>query len=68
MPRVCFVSCLRWPAVSESDGFAKRALERRGIAVEVRAWNDPAAMFEDFDAVVLRSNWDYHFTPDAFLE
>lgn len=46
----------------------KRALERRGVIVEVRAWNDPAATFEDFDAVVLRSNWDYHFAPDAFLD
>jgi glutathione synthase/RimK-type ligase-like ATP-grasp enzyme len=66
--RVCFVSCLRWPDVSESDGFVKRALEGRGVRVEVRAWNDPAATFEGFDAVVLRSNWDYHFAPDAFLE
>lgn len=67
MKRVCFVSCLRWPDVSESDGFVKRALERRGVAVEVWPWNDPAATFDGFDAVVLRSNWDYHFTPDAFL-
>jgi glutathione synthase/RimK-type ligase-like ATP-grasp enzyme len=34
----------------------------------MRAWNDPAASFADFAAVVLRSNWDYHFAPDAFLE
>jgi glutathione synthase/RimK-type ligase-like ATP-grasp enzyme len=35
--------------------------------VEGRAWNEPAADFEGFDAVVLRSNWDYHFDPEAFL-
>ena len=68
MKRVCFVSCLRWPEVSESDGLVKRALEARGVAVETGAWNDPAAIFEGFGAVVLRSNWDYHFAPQAFLD
>ncbi len=47
----------------------KRALERRGVAVEDSA---PGTIrprtFDGFDAVVLRSNWDYHFTPQAFLE
>jgi glutathione synthase/RimK-type ligase-like ATP-grasp enzyme len=67
MKRVCFVNCLAWPGISESDALARRALEHRGIAVEMRAWNGPAAAFEGFDAVVLRSNWDYHFAPEAFL-
>jgi glutathione synthase/RimK-type ligase-like ATP-grasp enzyme len=68
MKRVCFVSCLRWPEVSESDGFVKRTLEARSVAVEARAWNDPAAAFDGFDALILRSNWDYHFTPEPFLD
>lgn len=68
MRHVCFVTCLRWPEVSESDGYVTRALETRGVVVEARAWNDPGASVEGFDAVVLRSNWDYHFTPDVFLE
>jgi glutathione synthase/RimK-type ligase-like ATP-grasp enzyme len=67
-PRVCFVTCLRWPDVSESDGLVKRSLESRGAMVEARAWNDPAASFDGFSAVVLRSNWDYHFAPEAFRE
>ena len=44
-----------------------RALERRGATVTPRAWNDPAARFDGFDAVVFRSNWDYHHAPDDFL-
>jgi glutathione synthase/RimK-type ligase-like ATP-grasp enzyme len=66
-PRVCFVTCATWPAVSESDGFVARALERRGATVTPRAWNDAAARFDGFDAVVFRSNWDYHHAPDDFL-
>jgi glutathione synthase/RimK-type ligase-like ATP-grasp enzyme len=64
--RVCFVTCRRWPEISESDRLVARALEERGAHVEGRAWNEPAAGFEGFDAIVLRSNWDYHFDPEAF--
>jgi len=66
-PRVCFVSCTAWPGVSESDGFAQRALEARGAILEARPWNAPDARFDGFDVVVFRSNWDYHHDPDAFL-
>ena len=63
---ICFVTCRRWPEISESDRLAQAALERRGATVVGRAWNDPDASFDAFDAVVLRSNWDYHFAPDDF--
>jgi glutathione synthase/RimK-type ligase-like ATP-grasp enzyme len=66
MARVCFVTCVRWPEISDSDGHVRQALEARGIAVEGRPWNAPGARFDGFEAVVLRSNWDYHFEPAAF--
>ncbi len=66
--RVCFVSCLAWPGISESDAHVERALARQGVTVTARPWNDPAARFDDFDAVVFRSNWDYHHAPAAFLQ
>ena len=67
MPRVCFVTCRAWPDISASDRLVADALAQRGVPVEGRAWNDRAADFTGFDAVVLRSNWDYHLEPDAFL-
>ena len=67
MRRLCFVTCRTWPEISESDRLVQRALEARGAAVEARPWNDPGAAWGGFDAIVLRSNWDYHFEPDAFL-
>ena len=60
------MTCLRWPEVSASDALLQRALERRGVRVTARPWNAPGASFDGFDAVVLRSNWDYHFAPEAF--
>lgn len=67
MRRICFVTCRTWPEISESDRLVQRALEAQGAAVEARAWNAPDAVWEGFDAIVLRSNWDYHFEPDAFV-
>jgi glutathione synthase/RimK-type ligase-like ATP-grasp enzyme len=66
--RVCFVTCVAWPDISESDGYIKRALERRSLEVRALAWNDPGASFDGFDAVVFRSSRDYHHAPDAYLE
>jgi glutathione synthase/RimK-type ligase-like ATP-grasp enzyme len=66
--RLCFVTCRTWPEISESDRLVQRALEARGATVEARAWNEPGAAWDGFDAIVLRSNWDYHFEPDAFLD
>src|SRR5574338_1362495 len=67
MARVCFVTCRAWPEISASDRLVVDALAARGVHVEGRAWNEPGAQFAGFDAVVLRSNWDYHLEPDAFL-
>jgi glutathione synthase/RimK-type ligase-like ATP-grasp enzyme len=64
---VGFVTCLRWPALSESDTIAARALEARGVTVVPVPWNAPAPEPTGLDALVLRANWDYHFTPEAFL-
>jgi len=63
---ICFVTCRRWPDISDSDRLVAAALERRGATVVGRAWNAPDAGFDGFDAVVLRSNWDYHHAPDDF--
>jgi glutathione synthase/RimK-type ligase-like ATP-grasp enzyme len=43
------------------------ALERRGVAVTGLAWNGDDQRFADFDAVIFRSNWDYHHSLDAFI-
>ena len=67
MRRICFVTCRTWPDISDSDRLVQRALEACGATVEARAWNAPGADWDGFDAIVLRSNWDYHFEPDAFL-
>jgi glutathione synthase/RimK-type ligase-like ATP-grasp enzyme len=63
---VAFVTCARWPALSESDAVAARALEARGVAVVPVSWNAPGPDPTTLDALVLRSSWDYHFALEAF--
>ena len=66
MARVCFVTCATWPQISDSDVLVQAALARRQVAVEARPWNGPQQDFDRFDAVILRSNWDYHHAIEAF--
>jgi len=64
--RVGYVTCARWPALSTSDALVARALEARGVTVVPVPWNAPGPDPSTLDALVLRANGDYHFTPEAF--
>jgi glutathione synthase/RimK-type ligase-like ATP-grasp enzyme len=44
------------------------ALQRCGLSAEPRVWDDPAAGWDEFRVVVIRSTWDYSERRDAFLE
>jgi glutathione synthase/RimK-type ligase-like ATP-grasp enzyme len=66
VPRIGFVTCARWPGISASDALAARALQARGVAVVPVPWNAPGPDPARLDALVLRSNWDYHHDPAAF--
>ena len=43
------------------------ALAERGVNAAATVWNDASVQWTDFDAVVIRSCWDYHLAHDAFL-
>lgn len=48
------------PALSESDRLLAAALSRRGADPGAASWSDPRVEWASFDAVVIRSTWDYH--------
>lgn len=56
------------PALTEDDGLAAAALAARGHRVDAAAWDDPRVRWERFDAIVLRSTWNYHVAFRAFSE
>ncbi|HET7217792.1 MAG TPA: hypothetical protein VFJ02_07075 [Vicinamibacterales bacterium] len=56
------------PELTPDDRLALDELRGRGVDARPAIWNDPAVAWASFDAVVLRSCWDYHRQPQAFAQ
>jgi glutathione synthase/RimK-type ligase-like ATP-grasp enzyme len=65
--RVAFLTSSRLPELAADDLLAGAALRAVGIDVEPAVWDSPAVRWERYDAVVVRSCWDYYLRPDDFL-
>lgn len=66
-PRVALVTCGSIPELNDDDRPLLTELWSLGIEAEPAIWDDPAVAWESYDAAVIRSAWDYHLTPAAFL-
>jgi glutathione synthase/RimK-type ligase-like ATP-grasp enzyme len=64
--RVAFLTCSRLPDLAADDLLAQPALRAAGIDVEPAVWDSPVVRWERYDAVVVRSCWDYYLRPDEF--
>ena len=64
---IALVTCAEHPALSPDDRLLAAALERHGCRVDAVLWDDPGVRWEAYDAVVVRSTWDYHHRVEAFL-
>jgi glutathione synthase/RimK-type ligase-like ATP-grasp enzyme len=65
--RIALATCLQWPELTESDRLYAAALAERGLDVTTAPWNGPFAPFASAGSVMLRSTWDYHHAPRAFV-
>jgi glutathione synthase/RimK-type ligase-like ATP-grasp enzyme len=54
------------PSLSADDQLLLPSLAARGTRAEAAAWDDPAVAWDSFDALLIRSTWNYHTSPDAF--
>lgn len=52
------------PGVHPDDAYFAACLQRLGIEARACIWNDPAVDWAGFDAVLIRTTWDYfkHYT------
>ena len=64
--RFALVTYAADPDVQPDDRALVEALHRRGVTSVACVWTDPRVDWTAFDAVVLRSTWDYFLEPDAF--
>ncbi|HXY18631.1 MAG TPA: hypothetical protein VEH83_01400 [Gemmatimonadales bacterium] len=64
---LALATCAEYPGLSPDDRLLLPALERLGAAPAPVRWDDPARRWGGFDAVVVRSCWDYHHRLPDFL-
>lgn len=51
----------------DEDADLSHFLKAKGLEVELTIWNDPGVDWKRFDTVIIKSTWDYHDQPEAFL-
>ena len=65
---VALPTCQDLPDWEVDDAPFHRALEDVDIAWERQVWDDPAVDWSCFDAVLIRTTWDYQLKEPAFLK
>jgi glutathione synthase/RimK-type ligase-like ATP-grasp enzyme len=64
---IAFVTYRGLNAIAPDDALLAEVLRERGHQVEGVVWDDPAADWSHYDAIVIRSCWDYQYTPEKFV-
>lgn len=64
--KIALATCAAVPRLSDDDRLLLPALHARGIRAEPAVWNAAEAEWDRYDAVVIRSCWDYHLEADRF--
>ena len=66
--RVALATCAALPELTPDDRLLLAELRRRGTDCLPAVWDDDTVEWAAFDAVVVRSAWDYHLRAEAFLD
>jgi glutathione synthase/RimK-type ligase-like ATP-grasp enzyme len=67
MRRIALATGAQYPDLPAEERLAIPALAALGITAEPVVWDADGAGWGAFDAVVIRSCWDYHLKVDSFL-
>jgi glutathione synthase/RimK-type ligase-like ATP-grasp enzyme len=65
--RIALVTYAELPGLTDDDRLLVAALERRGLQVDAAVWSDADVAWASYDAVVVRSCWDYFLRADEFF-
>lgn len=65
--RIALASCAELPPHEHDDVPLVAALRARGCAIDSPAWDDPAVDWTGFDAVLIRTTWDYMERRDEYV-
>ena len=64
--RVALVTASKLPRPDTDLAILVDAFSARGIAAEIRAWDDPSVAWSMYDVALVRSTWNYVEQLDAF--
>ena len=67
MTRIALATCAEYADLDVDDRLLLAPLARLGMTAEPAVWDDATLDWARFDAVILRSTWDYPERLDAFL-
>lgn len=68
MRKICFLSMDSLENYVSDDELAIPFLNELGWHVETISWRDKTVDWNDFEAVIIRTPWDYQKSPDEFLK
>jgi len=57
---ICFITYREQPLLTPDDHVLAAYLESKDITITAAPWNDNTVDWTIFDAIILRSAWDYH--------
>lgn len=60
MKRIVFVTAANAPNGTPDDQLTQAPLAVLGMSLSTRRWDDPTVDWQAYDAVIVRSTWDYH--------
>lgn len=66
--RIAVATCSTVPSHEHDDLPLHAALRERGVSVEQPIWDDPAVEWSTYDAVLIRTTWDYQDKLAAFVD
>src|SRR5258706_7374133 len=64
---LAFVTSNDYSDLTPGDRIAADAIRAEGGSVVPAIWNDPLVKWAKFDAIIVRSTWDYHLRPADFV-
>lgn len=65
---VCYETAKLSAYAAQEDGMLFDFLQSKGLLVQRVQWHDKNIQWQEFDAVILKSPWDYHNQYNAFME
>ncbi len=65
--RIALATSKDWPDLTPDERALLRPLAARGFRADPAVWNDPNYPWQDCDAIIIRSCWDYHLRSEEFL-